>query len=154
MFACSVVFILGLYRDGVDRGIAFVIKNSGGFKGAIGFEGEEGVVVFSVNKMVGNRPTLWVGGIELADDGADGLVFGDGKSGGGIELGGSFINIPQGKTEANVVGAVTRGIKDTASQRHESNTVVPRTTPANSECSRRRTIRVSHSSTAIFRIPI
>ena len=74
----GVVLILCPYRDGVGRGIAFVIKNGGGSERAISIEREQRVIAFSIYELVSDRPTLRIGGIEFAHDRTDGLVLGDG----------------------------------------------------------------------------
>ena len=62
-------------------------------------------LLFSPQEVVGDRIPFRIGGIEIAHDGANWLVLGDGKSCGGIEIGRWLIGILE--TEAEAMGFMT-----------------------------------------------
>ena len=83
-----------------------MIKSGGGFERAVAIEREEGIVVFSINKVVSDRIPIRIGGIEFAHDGAYGLVLGNGKISGGVEIVGWLTDLLKTDTEAKVADTV------------------------------------------------
>ena len=79
-FYRGIVLVLGLHADRVGRRISLVIESRCGLEGAIGLEGEEGIVSIPcpAYELVGQSSVgTWISGFELAHDGAHGLVLGD-----------------------------------------------------------------------------
>ena len=86
IFDRGILVILCLYGDGVGRGVAFVIKNSGGFEGAIGIEREQRIIIFPAYEVVSDRIPIGIGGIELTHSSASRLVFQYGQCSGRIKI--------------------------------------------------------------------
>jgi hypothetical protein len=80
---CGVVFILGLYRDGV-RAVGFVVESGCTSERTVRFDTEQGVIIFPSRQVICDGIPFQIGGIEFTDEGTDWLVFGERKCGGRI----------------------------------------------------------------------
>ena len=103
-FHRGVELVLGLHADGIGRAIAFVIEGGYRLERTVGLKGEEGIVGVPcpADEVVSQgRPGIRIGRVEVTDDGADGLVLGDGEGCGGVEVGGGRV----GRSFVDVVNA-------------------------------------------------
>ena len=101
-----------MYGYGVIGGIALIIKNGSSLKCAVGIKGEEGIIIFPVYEVIGDGAVfIRIGRIEFANNRTDWLVFGKCEYGGGIEIGGCLVHIPQSETETHVLAAGTGGFE-------------------------------------------
>ena len=82
-----------LYADGVSRGVGFVIESCGGAEGTVIIEGKQNYFRPLLRLLGGKSRWHWyrIGGVELSNDGADGLVLGESQRSGGIEIGGDGV---------------------------------------------------------------
>ena len=75
-FGSGITFVLGLYTDGIGRGIGFVIEGGCGLEGTVGIEGKEGIIGIPSSQDQGvsqDRTDIRIGGVKFTYDCSNGL---------------------------------------------------------------------------------
>ena len=115
-----VELVLDLHADGIARGVALEIESGGGLERTIRIQSEEGIVSVtgSGNEVVGQtRPDIRIGGVEFSNHRTDRLIFREGEGGGGVEIGGVFVGLPEGETKSDVIESIGWEVAEPTSYR-------------------------------------